>query len=117
MEKTIVIDGKEVRLKSNASCQRRYKMQFRREVLKDVFKLKKLEKYIKDGKLEASDEIIAEIDFDIFYDLLWVFAKTANKTIPDPLEWEEQFERIPIREVFPVVVEMLTSMLDSVKKN
>jgi len=117
MEKLVLIDGQEVSLKVNASCLRRYKMQFRRDFIQDIYKLKKLEKYVnKDGVLSAEEEIIAQIDFELFSDLLWLFAKTADKTIPAPLEWEEQFERIPIQDTLPVVLELLTVMLDSSKK-
>lgn len=117
MEKTIIIDGKEVKLKVNASCQRRYKMQFRRELMVDIFKMKNLEDLIEDGKVKDNPETIAQIDFELFSNLLWVFAKTADKTIPEPMEWEEQFTAIPIREILPTVLELLTVMLDSVKKN
>lgn len=117
MEKTIILDGQEVKLKVNASCQRRYKMQFRRELMVDIFKLKSLEDLLVDGNIKDDPEAISKINFELFSDLLWTFAKTADKSIPGPLEWEEQFTSIPIREVLPVVVEMLTVMLDSVKKN
>lgn len=116
MERTVIIDGQEVPLKVNASCQRRYKMQFRRELLHDIYKLKKLEKFLVDGEVVADDEAVAQVDFELFSDLLWLFAKTANKSIPAPLEWEEQFESIPFEDVLPTVMELLTVLLDS-KKN
>lgn len=117
MEKTIILDGKEVRLKVHAGCQRMYKMQFRRDLIRDLYKLNELEKYVKDGQVEANDEIIAQIDFELFSDLLWLFAKAGDKSIPAPLEWEERFTSIPIRETLPIVMELLTVLLDSVKKN
>ncbi|SOC12803.1 hypothetical protein SAMN05880501_10754 [Ureibacillus xyleni] len=116
MEKVVIIDGKEVSLKVNASCLRRYKMQFRRDFIADIFRLKKLDQYIVNGELKADDETIAQIDFELFSDLLWLFAKTADKTIPSPLEWEEQFVSIPLSDTLPVVLELLTVMLDSSQK-
>lgn len=116
MEKTIVIDGKEVKLKVTQGCARMYKLQFRRDLMRDVFKLKKFDAFIKDGKLEASDEIIASIDFEIFADLLWTFAKKADSSIPAPLEWEDQFTSIPLRIILPTVVELLTVLLDGSEK-
>lgn len=113
MEKTIIIDGKEVPLKVHAGCTRLYKMQFRRHLIHDLFKMKKLEKYIIDGELQASDEVIAEIDFEVFSDLLWLFAKAADPSIKPPLEWESQFTSIPLRTLLPEIMELLTILLDS----
>ena len=38
MEKTITIDGKQVKLKANAASAKRYKAQFRRDLFADMFK-------------------------------------------------------------------------------
>lgn len=75
--------------------------------------MKKLEKYIIDGELQASDEVIAEIDFEVFSDLLWLFAKAADPSIKPPLEWESQFTSIPLRTLLPEIMELLTILLDS----
>ncbi len=39
MERTITIDGKQVRLKSTAATVKRYKAQFRRDLFADMLKL------------------------------------------------------------------------------
>lgn len=116
MEKVITIDDKEVKLKVTAGCLRMYKLQFKRDLIRDVFKLKQLEKYIVDGSVDLSDDAIALIDFEMFSDLLWTFAKKADKSIPSPMEWEDQFTSIPFRDVYPEVVELLTALLDGQKK-
>ncbi|MFF5994792.1 hypothetical protein AAGS61_08515 [Lysinibacillus sp. KU-BSD001] len=116
MEKTVTIDNQKIRLKVTAGCVRMYKLQFRRDLIKDVFKMKKLEKYLVDGELIMSDEAIAAIDFEVFSDLLWVFAKKADSTIPGPMEWEDSFTAIPFREIYPEVIGMLTILLDGQKK-
>ena len=93
-----------------------YKLQFKRDLIRDVFKLKQLEKFVVDGSLEMSDEAIALIDFELFSDLLWTFAKKADKTIPPPMEWEDGFTSIPFTEVYPEILELLTALLDGQKK-
>lgn len=113
MEKIIIIDGKKVPLKVHAGCTRLYKSQFRRHLIHDLFKMKKLEKYIVDGELKADDEVIAQIDFEVFSDLLWLFAKAANPSIEPPFEWESQFTCIPLRTVLPEIMDLLTILLDS----
>lgn len=115
MEKVIVVDGQEIPLMVVAGCTRMYKLQFRRDLIRDIYKMKKLEKYIKDGELEMSDEAIAVIDFEVFSDLLWVFAKKADKTIPPPMEWEDQFTSLPFREIFPEVIHLLNILLEGLE--
>ena len=116
MEKIITIDNQEVKLKVTAGCLRMYKLQFKRDLIKDVFKLKKLENHIVDGELDLSDEAMSLIDFEMFSDLLWTFAKKGDKTIPAPMEWEDNFVSIPFKTVYPEVVELLTALLDGQKK-
>ena len=117
MEKMIIIDGKEINLKVTAACTRLYKMQYRRDLMRDVYKLKTLDNFIKDGEVVAPDELIANVDFEMFLDLLWTFAKKADPSIPSPLEWEDQFTVIPFRDILPVVMELLTVLLDGQKKS
>ncbi|XLG18554.1 Hypothetical protein ACI5QN_01952 [Bacillus cereus] len=62
MEKTIVIDGKQVRLKSTAATVKRYKAQFRRDLFADML----------------SNVDLKKIDFEVIYDLVWLYAKTAD---------------------------------------
>lgn len=116
MEKEITIDGKKVPLKVTMNCVRMYKAQFGKELMRDVYRLKALEKFIVDGKLEASDELVANIDFEMFLNLLWVFAKKADETIPPPAKWEDKFSSFPIREILPEVMELLTYLLEGQKK-
>ena len=116
MEKTINIDGQDVKLRVTAGCLRMYKLQFKRDLIKDIFKFKKLEKYIKNDSLELSDEAIALIDFELFSDLLWTFAKKADKDIPAPMEWEDRFTAIPFKDVYPEIIDLLSALLDGQKK-
>lgn len=116
MEKVITIDGIDVPLKVTAGCLRLYKLQFGRDLIRDIFKLKKLEKYIEGDSVDLPDDAIALIDFEVFSDLLWTFAKKADKSIKSPMEWEDGFSHIPFKTVFPEIIDLLTALLDGQKK-
>jgi hypothetical protein len=44
-------------------------------------------------------------------------AKTAEPTIPEPLEWLEQFDEFPIADIFPELQELMLASMQSSKKN
>ena len=116
MEKVVKIDGQEVKLKAVGGCLRLYKTQFRRDMLKDLFKLKSLEKYIVNGEFKADADTIANVDFEVFADVLWTFAKKGDPTIKTPMEWEDQFTTIPFVKLYPELSELLYALLDGQKK-
>ena len=118
MEKTLTIDGKDVRFKSTAATPLRYKAQFGSDFFSDILKLYPLAKM--DLKDEDNEEAFAKvfqmIDFDMFYNILWTLAKTENKEIPDPITWLDGFEEFPLMDIFPEVQDMLLRNLQSKKK-
>ena len=106
MEKTIIIDGKEVRLRATAALPIRYKAQFGRDLFADIYKM---EPAIK-------EEDYSKLDTLVFYDLVWLMAKSANPNIPDLEEWLDQFDAFPVEDVFSVCLEMLSALMASKKK-
>lgn len=128
MEKTLTIDGKAVRLSSNASTPLRYKMQFKKDYFAELLKLAKVFN-VKSKEDEQDDKSLIELDlsqidyedldhldFEVLYNFVWILAKTANKDIPAPLEWLDEFDEFPIVEIFPEVTELLQSSLKTKKK-
>lgn len=117
MEITLTIDNKQVSFKSNGAIAKRYMMQFQRDLLKDILNLGVMEKSFEDM---TEGEKIAwmrdNIDFNMFYDIAWVFAKTANNTIPDPLAWLESFDEFPILEIIEPLQSLLEKTIGSKKK-
>ena len=113
MEKTIEIDGKQVNFKSTAATPLRYKAQFGKDYFSEIMKLEGLTK-IKKSKISTED--LVKIDFDTFYNLIWVLAKTADKTIPEPLEWLDGFEEFPLFEIIPQVQDLIVASIQSKKK-
>lgn len=115
MERVVKIDNKEIRLKSNAATPIRYKAQFKKDYFADILKLASLGE-VKGKKQSDSIEILAETDFEVFYNLLWIFAKTADNTIPPLVEWLEGFEELPIFDLLTDIMEIATSSMTVKKK-
>ena len=119
MEKTIEIDGKKVKLKSTAGTPKRYKAQFRKDYFSELLKLSKLMAG-NDGeefdlaKIDYSE--LDYLDFEVFYNFIWVLAKTADKNIGDPLDWLDEFDSMPLAEIFPEIIDLLESSISTKKK-
>jgi hypothetical protein len=121
MEKTVTIDGKEVRLKATAALPIRYKSQFGRDFFSDILKLLKLFP-LKDLDLDKDEvdhnalKYIDHVDFEVFYNLIWTMAKNADKSIPDPETWFDQFAIFSLEDVLPDLFELLEGVMGSKKK-
>jgi hypothetical protein len=113
MEKTLIIDGKEVRFKSTGATALRFKAQFRQDFMKEILKLQSLTK-INPENFEPDD--LRDLDFEVFYNLIWVLAKTANPSIPDPITWLDQFDEFPMMEILPELQDMIISTIQAKKK-
>ena len=107
MEKTLTIDGKQVTFKSTGATPLRYKQQFGKAFFAEIAKMSK-------GSSKNFD--LAKLDMEAFYNIAWVFAKTADKTIPEPLEWLDRFESFPILEIIPDLQDMLLGTMQTKKK-
>ena len=120
MEKTIVIDDKAVLLKSTAGTAIRYKSQFRRDMFADILSLGVLSSYIStDGdqnNIDLSQVDLSKLDFEVIYNLVWAFAKTANKEVQDPLTWLDTFGEFPIAEIITEIQDLIKSTVRSKKK-
>jgi hypothetical protein len=111
MEKVIEIDGKQIRFKTTGATVLRYKAQFGKDFFKELMKLNALgnTNKVKEKDLEA-------LDFEVFYNLAWVMAKTADPSIPDPISWLDTFDEFPMVDIIPELNELIISTLHSTKK-
>mgnify|MGYP000108626338 CR=1 FL=1 len=120
MEKTITIDGKQVKLKANAASAKRYKAQFRRDLFADMFKLGAIGTFASqdatEGTIDFSNLDFDKVDFEVCYDLVWLYAKTADPEIPDPMTWLEGFDEFPIYDIMPEINEMVQKTMGAKKK-
>ena len=108
MEKTIEIDGKQITFKSTGAIPKRYKMQFGRDLFADLFKMGITK--------EMKEDDIRKLDFDVFYDIAWTFAKTADPDIKDPMAWLDGFDAFPIMDLVPELQELIAQTISSKKK-
>jgi hypothetical protein len=83
----------------------RYKAQFGRDALRDIFKLQ--------DAVDSKNRIknIDALDLEVFYNLVWTLAKTADPSIPPPLEWLDTFGEFPLAEIVPEVIDLIFSSL------
>lgn len=65
---------------------------------------------------KISFEYLNQLDTLVIYNFIWVLAKTANPTIPDPMEWLDSLDSLPLAEVLPEIVELLNDSIRSKKK-
>lgn len=116
MEKIIEIDGKKIGFKTNGATPLRYKAQFGKDYFKEILKLMPLEKMLKKKKSEIEVSDLDALDFELFYNISWIMAKTYDPTIPEPMEWLEQFDEYPIAEIIPELQELMASSFQTSKK-
>lgn len=108
MYKVVVIEGKKIPMKSTGRTARLYSQYFHKDFLSTVFGLLKLKK----GEIT---------DTNIFDELSWVLAKTANENIPDIDEWLEQFDSpmsifMKSQEIFGLINKSFTTTINPKKK-
>jgi|SRR5699024_11347436 len=106
MEAIIHVNEQKVRLKANAITAMHYKNQFKSDVLKDTLHaLGGIEAIIKLKGLEKSEnykqlaEVIDNIDTVLVYQLVWAFAKTADRNLPPFFDWLEVNDLPPVTEM------------------
>ena len=103
IEKTIDINGQQVKFRSSATIPRLYRIKFKRDIFKDLSKLEKA--YSKKAKEENEDLEID--DLEIFENVAYIMAYHADPTIPKTIdEWLDQFEMFSIYQVLPEILEL-----------
>lgn len=112
MEKIIKIDGKDIKFKSTGAYLYKYKAQFGRDAIQDMFKVSEAfdpdTKEVKEGKT---------MDLLVFYDMVWALAKAADPSIPPPEEWLDTFEEFPLADHLGEWMEMIQSSFKSTVKS
>lgn len=107
IEKVLNISGHDVKFKSTAGTLRHYRNNFGRDMLKDVMHLQE-----KLQKVSSSAEQFEVVDLEMFENLAWAMAKTAD---PDtkPIDiWLDDFETFAITKILP---EIMTLLVDNMK--
>ena len=103
IEKTIDINGQQVKFRSSATIPRLYRIKFKRDIFKDLTKLEKA--YNK--KAKEGEEDLEIDDLEIFENVAYIMAFHADPTIPKTIdEWLDQFEMFSIYQVLPEILEL-----------
>lgn len=95
MERTIAIDGRDVKFKATGATIRLYRQTFGRDILADMQKLQK----------EAADGNPTVEALGMYEDMAYIMAKQADPTIPDNVgDWLEQFAMFSLYQALPQIV-------------
>ena len=100
--KTILVDGKEITFKSSAGTPRAYRLLFKRDIFMDLQKLAKAA-----DKAQKKDNPGFEIeDLELFENVAYVMAKSADSSIGDIESWLDNFSMFSIYEILPEILEL-----------
>lgn len=110
MEKTVDINGREVKFKATAATLRIYRQIFRRDMLSDMQTL----------QAEAGKEVLSTDALQLFENIAYTMAWQADPTIPGTAdEWLDSFDIFDIYRILPQIIELWgisTTTLSDFKK-
>lgn len=103
MDKTVEIDGREVKFRATARTPRLYRMVIGRDMIQDMNKLMKAY-----DKKKQNDDELDVIDLQIFEDVAYAMARHADPDIEQKSadEWLDTFNVFSIYEVLPHILEL-----------
>lgn len=120
MERTIHIGGADLRMRASALIPRLYRFRFGRDLIKDMAELEKRYRKAMSIKEDATDDEkkdaqFSVIDLNIFENVAWCMAKSANSEVPDtPDEWLDSIDGVfSVYEVLPQILELWTAGLET----
>lgn len=97
MEKTISVDGKEIKFKATGATVRLYRQKFGKDLLLDI---QKLNECFVNQKFDTGS-------LEVFEDFCYIMAKQAEPTMTDDVdEWFDNFGMFSIYEVMPQIIEL-----------
>lgn len=101
MDKTIVIDGREVKFRATARTPRLYRAIIGRDMIADMNALQKSFKKIEDGE----EDELSITDLQIFEDSAYIMARHATPDMEEKSsdEWLDTFNMFSIYEVLPQI--------------
>lgn len=125
MRKSIVIGERTIELASNAYTPIAYKAEFGKDYFQDLFNMINTQNVMAalDGLGEGESLDVSKMDmsmlagFDMlfFYRLFWVFAKSASPQIKPFDDFFRELEEFPLKEIAPVLMEMLNAGMSTKK--
>ena len=102
MTKVIEIDGKKVPFKASAAIPRIYRIQYGRDIFRDLITLGKM---LNQNSEDQSG--LDLIDLEIFENISYLMAKHANPALPDTAEeWLDEFSVFSIYQILPEIIDL-----------
>lgn len=103
MDKTVNIDGKDVKFRATARTPRLYRALIGRDMISDMNRLQKA--FNPDN---SDDSNLDSINLQIFEDTAYIMARHANPDMEEktPDEWLDTFDMFSIYEVLPHILEL-----------
>lgn len=119
MEKTIVIDGKNIKLVSSGATPIIYKNAFGTDFFADLGKFLKVADTatnVKKGQeMAALLPLFEHGDINIMYNFAWVYAKNADANLKPLDEWLTEFEEFPMFDFLGDVLELVMRSVSTKK--
>lgn len=111
MEKTIQIDGKEVKFKANGNTPRLYRTVFHRDIFADISKLSDAIKIVTDKNQKSDDpnsfSFLDVASLEVFENVAYIMAKQGDSSIPNTIdEWLDSFDTFSIYLILPEIIEL-----------
>lgn len=106
MDKTIEIDGKQVKFRATAAIPRLYRIKFGRDIMQDMAALKKELEKAQEGKGSIPPRFL-----QTFEDVSYLMAKHADPEMEanSPEDWLEGFSTFSIYAVLPQLLDLWTA--------
>lgn len=113
MEKTITIDGKEVRFRASAAVPRMYRIRYKRDILMDMQRIQ--DEMAKSSAKVSSMTVEA---LTMFESIAHIMARHADPDyVPKDInDWLDSFGTFSIYQVFPVIQELWADNLKQLNK-
>lgn len=100
IQKSILIDGKNVLFKASAAVPRLYRLKFRRDIFKDFIALEQ--------SVQENTSGITIDSLELFENIAYIMAKHADpENVPEnPDDWLENFNTFSIYEILPQLMDL-----------
>lgn len=103
IEKSVAINGEEVRLLANMQNATIYRNNFGRDIIRDFYECTK--------RARKEELPVDTLELERY---VWTLAKTYNKDFPPFEEWEESLIDFPFMDIMYVVLDLLAGNLTTV---
>lgn len=114
MEKTVEIDGKEIKLKVSNTTPFIYKRYFQKDFFQELSRsFNRIPSHLNMNNAIHRAFITENMNTTFFYELVWTLAKTANKKIP---KMNRFLRNVPTTAILEVAIDASDMVIPLVKR-